>query len=114
MRFIEANINKIKDYLRAGEHFGLPLHQDMKLSPCLPVLHNCKSGQERRRAFSLAEAHFVYHRGVQFSGGHLSVCLDRQWSCNVLCLLVSDYFLAITQHLRESQLTTGHPRPHGG
>lgn len=66
MRFIEANINKMKDYLCAGEHFRLLLHQDMKCSACLPGLQNCKGGQQASHAFDLAEIHFVHHRGMWF------------------------------------------------
>lgn len=40
------------------------------------------------------------------------MCLDRQWSCSFLYLLVSDSFLAVSQHLRETKLTKGHLQPY--
>lgn len=105
MRFIEASINKMKDYLSAGEHFRLPLRRDMR--PCQSFItvkvaskRNEPSTRPKHVPCITVVCHFlVATYRCAWAGGGLAV-FSVCW-----CLIL--YFLAISQHLRETKLTDG-------
>lgn len=91
MGFTEVNINKKKDNLYVGKVLTLPLHQDVKHRPWRGF-RTVKVFCKQELPSTWLKYSFIHHCEMNFSGGCLWACLERQCSCSFLSLVVSDAF----------------------